>query len=110
MARYGTVWHGVTRYGTVWHGLAQCDTVWSLGVQRSSFCWMMVAGMTLWHRSNDKGDLVVTKGDQYDVRESGAAAANGKGAVRNLGKPVDLAGRQAVSAWPCRGPCCTLCH
>jgi glutamine amidotransferase/cyclase len=36
-------------------------------------------------RSNDQGDLVVTKGDQYDVRE--------KGAVRNLGKPVELARR-----------------
>ena len=36
-------------------------------------------------RSNDRGDLVVTKGDQYDVREAGE--------VRNLGKPVDLAGR-----------------
>jgi len=34
-------------------------------------------------RSNDQGDLVVTKGDQYDVRE--------KGEVRNLGKPVKLA-------------------
>ena len=34
-------------------------------------------------RSNDNGDLVVTKGDQYDVRE--------KGSVRNLGKPVELA-------------------
>lgn len=36
-------------------------------------------------RSNDQGDLVVTKGDQYDVREQGE--------VRNLGKPVDLAAR-----------------
>ncbi|MDA8164488.1 MAG: imidazole glycerol phosphate synthase subunit HisF [Desulfobacteraceae bacterium] len=36
-------------------------------------------------RTNDAGDLVVTKGDQYDVRE--------KGEVRNLGKPVDLARR-----------------
>jgi len=36
-------------------------------------------------RSNDQGDLVVTKGDQYDVRESGD--------VRNLGKPVELARR-----------------
>ena len=36
-------------------------------------------------RSNDRGDLVVTKGDQYDVREEGE--------VRNLGKPVDLARR-----------------
>jgi len=34
-------------------------------------------------RSNDQGDLVVTKGDQYDVREGGD--------VRNLGKPVELA-------------------
>ncbi|CAM6100851.1 unnamed protein product [Calypogeia fissa] len=38
-------------------------------------------------RSNDSGDLVVTKGDQYDVREHGG------GEVRNLGKPVELAGR-----------------
>jgi imidazole glycerol-phosphate synthase len=61
-------------------------------------------------RTNDHGDLVVTKGDQYDVREkrnestisddSGgdaattAAATNGtKGSVRNLGKPVALASR-----------------
>ncbi len=36
-------------------------------------------------RANDQGDLVVTKGDQYDVREEGA--------VRNLGQPVDLARR-----------------
>lgn len=36
-------------------------------------------------RSNDQGDLVVTKGDQYDVRE--------KGVIRNLGKPVELARR-----------------
>lgn len=38
-------------------------------------------------RANDEGDLVVTKGDQYDVREKE------KGSVRNLGKPVDLARR-----------------
>jgi glutamine amidotransferase/cyclase len=36
-------------------------------------------------RTNDNGDLVVTKGDQYDVRD--------KGEVRNLGKPVELARR-----------------
>ena len=36
-------------------------------------------------RTNDQGDLVVTKGDQYDVRENGD--------VRNLGMPVDLARR-----------------
>jgi len=36
-------------------------------------------------RTNDQGDLVVTKGDQYDVREQGV--------VRNFGKPVELARR-----------------
>ncbi len=38
-------------------------------------------------RTNDDGDLVVTKGDQYDVRDK----KNKK--VRNLGKPVELAHR-----------------
>jgi glutamine amidotransferase/cyclase len=45
-------------------------------------------------RTNDHGDLVVTKGDQYDVRENhkeGVMA--GRGGVRNLGKPVALAAR-----------------
>ncbi|KIV90608.1 imidazoleglycerol phosphate synthase, cyclase subunit, variant [Exophiala mesophila] len=37
-------------------------------------------------RTNDSGDLVVTKGDQYDVREK----TSSKG-VRNMGKPVDMA-------------------
>jgi len=36
-------------------------------------------------RTNDQGDLVVTKGDQYDVREKEGNA------VRNLGKPVQKA-------------------
>jgi imidazole glycerol-phosphate synthase len=36
-------------------------------------------------RADDRNDLVVTKGDQYDVREAGE--------VRNLGKPVELAQR-----------------
>ncbi len=36
-------------------------------------------------RSNDAGKLVVTKGDQYDVRENGE--------VRDFGRPVDLAER-----------------
>ncbi|KAH9313735.1 hypothetical protein KI387_022362, partial [Taxus chinensis] len=39
-------------------------------------------------RTNDKGDLVVTKGDQYDVRERSEEHE-----VRNLGKPVELAGQ-----------------
>eukprot|EP00930_Biecheleria_cincta_P042822 TRINITY_DN29461_c0_g1_i1.p1 TRINITY_DN29461_c0_g1~~TRINITY_DN29461_c0_g1_i1.p1 ORF type:complete len:564 (-),score=115.99 TRINITY_DN29461_c0_g1_i1:28-1719(-) len=39
-------------------------------------------------RTNDAGDLVVTKGDQYDVREKTQGDE-----VRNLGKPVALAER-----------------
>lgn len=52
-------------------------------------------------RSNDDGDLVVTKGESYDVREkadppssstdTAAEASSSKRKVRNLGKPVDLA-------------------
>ena len=42
-------------------------------------------------RTNDAGDIVVTKGDQYDVREKDGVAAGGQ--VRNLGKPVDVAKR-----------------
>ncbi|KAG1710516.1 hypothetical protein DVH05_013242 [Phytophthora capsici] len=41
-------------------------------------------------RANDQGDLVVTKGDQYDVRESSEGE---EGNVRNMGKPVDLCKR-----------------
>lgn len=46
-------------------------------------------------RANDEGDLVVTKGDQYDVREKGSppsttTTVTAAGAVRNLGKPVAL--------------------
>lgn len=45
-------------------------------------------------RSNDHGDLVVTKGDQYDVRENEKeGVTEGRGGVRNLGKPVALASR-----------------
>ncbi|KAG8096730.1 hypothetical protein GUJ93_ZPchr0013g36695 [Zizania palustris] len=40
----------------------------------------VIACLDVW--SNDSGDLVVTKGDQYDVR--------------NLGKPVDLASQYYV--------------
>lgn len=42
-------------------------------------------------RTNDSGDLVVTKGDQYDVREKDSVSSGG--AVRNLGKPVEMARR-----------------
>jgi glutamine amidotransferase/cyclase len=44
-------------------------------------------------RTNDQGDLVVTKGDQYDVRERGPGKEKDGGDVRNLGKPVELARR-----------------
>lgn len=44
-------------------------------------------------RANDQGDLVVTKGDQYDVREKSTTTTEAAGAVRNLGKPVALAAR-----------------
>ena len=43
-------------------------------------------------RSNDAGDLVVTKGESYDVRERGEQDA-GASHVRNMGKPVELAQR-----------------
>lgn len=44
-------------------------------------------------RTNDAGDLVVTKGDQYDVREKSTTGTTTGGQVRNLGKPVDMAKR-----------------
>jgi glutamine amidotransferase/cyclase len=46
-------------------------------------------------RTNDHGDLVVTKGDQYDVRENEKEGIKDgeRGNVRNLGKPVALARR-----------------
>ena len=58
---------------------------------RDGFTKRIVACMDV--RSNDDGDLVVTKGDQYDVRERGGGHADAAGAVRNLGKPVALAAR-----------------
>ncbi|CAM0872345.1 unnamed protein product [Alopecurus aequalis] len=42
-------------------------------------------------RSNDNGDLVVTKGDQYDVRDHSSSKE-----VRNLGKPVELASQYYI--------------
>ena len=67
---------------------------------RDGFTKRIIACMDV--RANDEGDLVVTKGDQYDVREkvvpsspssSSNVQANTGGAVRNLGKPVALAAR-----------------
>ena len=42
-------------------------------------------------RTNDAGDIIVTKGDQYDVKEKDGVTIGG--AVRNLGKPVEVAKR-----------------
>jgi len=53
------------------------------GPERTRLAKRVIACLDV--RTNDVGDLVVTKGDQYDVREQGQ--------VRNLGKPVDLARR-----------------
>ncbi|KAI0004267.1 hypothetical protein BJV74DRAFT_793251 [Russula compacta] len=71
---------------------------------RDGFTKRIIACMDV--RANDQGDLVVTKGDQYDVREKHPAltatastvfpstvSATVAGAVRNLGKPVALAAR-----------------
>lgn len=63
---------------------------------RDKFTKRIVACMDV--RANDEGDLVVTKGDQYDVREKASPSLStlqtkAGGAVRNLGKPVSLAAR-----------------
>lgn len=56
------------------------------------FCKRIIACLDV--RANEEGDLVVTKGDQYDVKER--ATVEGQAArVRNLGKPVALAQRYA---------------
>jgi glutamine amidotransferase/cyclase len=55
----------------------------SQSLQKTNIAKRIIACLDV--RSNDHGDLVVTKGDQYDVRD--------KGEVRNLGKPVELARR-----------------
>lgn len=60
---------------------------------RDGFTKRIIACMDV--RANDEGDLVVTKGDQYDVREKAASssptAVRSAGAVRNLGKPIAIA-------------------
>ena len=62
------------------HPLSACDTS---NCNSTGLAKRIIACLDV--RSNDVGDLVVTKGDQYDVREAGT--------VRNLGKPVELAER-----------------
>ncbi|GAB5365623.1 hypothetical protein AAMO2058_001073800 [Amorphochlora amoebiformis] len=61
-------------------------------LRKTKMCNRIIACLDV--RSNDDGDLVVTKGDCYDVREK---STDGKrGHVRNLGKPVKLAQRYYV--------------
>lgn len=49
-------------------------------------------------RANDHGDLVVTKGDQYDVRESAGAVLSG---VEGIQKGCEsVAGAQSHSPFP----------
>jgi glutamine amidotransferase/cyclase len=70
--------------------------------ERDGFTKRIIACLDV--RANDDGDLVVTKGDQYDVREKSDPSApksvslspstrstSPSRAVRNLGKPVSLA-------------------
>jgi len=59
-------------------------------VATTRLCKRVIACLDV--RSNDAGDLIVTKGDQYDVR--------GGGDVRNLGKPVAQHGQSGVLAVP----------
>jgi len=59
------------------------DTVVLRSENRTAIAKRIIACLDV--RANDAGDLVVTKGDQYDVRDDGE--------VRNLGKPVELAKR-----------------
>lgn len=72
--------------GRQWEGLETHEVIQSsnLGLTRRVIACLDV-------RTNDHGDLVVTKGDQYDVREKEPAADGGK--VRNLGRPVEMAKR-----------------
>ena len=58
------------------------DPPWSPGVQ-DGLTRRIIACLDV--RTNDGGDLVVTKGDQYDVRDKSDKS------VRNLGKPVEKA-------------------
>lgn len=61
--------------------------------EKDSLAKRVIACMDV--RTNDEGDLVVTKGDQYDVREKtvDGLTTSAAGAVRNLGKPVSLAAK-----------------
>lgn len=76
----GTIWEHLPADLQITNG-AKMDDGGSNGLTRRIIACLDV-------RTNDQGDLVVTKGDQYDVREKSADSA-----VRNLGKPVEMAKR-----------------
>ncbi len=63
--------------------LSECHTLLPESRGKTKLAKRVIACLDV--RTNDEGDLVVTKGDKYDVRE--------RGRVRNLGKPVELAKR-----------------
>ena len=69
--------------GDFWEDIMEVATIDS----RSMLTRRIIACLDV--RTNDQGDLVVTKGDQYDVRESNTTLSGAR--VRNLGKPVELA-------------------
>lgn len=65
-------------------GTAESSVAGGLEAMKEGLTRRVIACLDV--RTNDQGDLVVTKGDQYDVREKTAG-----GKVRNLGKPVEMA-------------------
>jgi glutamine amidotransferase/cyclase len=71
------------RHFLVGEDLAQEEPIAVVDTGPTRFARRIIACLDV--RANDQGDLVVTKGDQYDVRD--------RGEVRNLGKPVELAQR-----------------
>ncbi|KAI9840472.1 MAG: Histidine biosynthesis bifunctional protein hisB [Thelocarpon superellum] len=69
--------------------LAPLDRTVSPATEQGGLTRRVIACLDV--RTNDAGDLVVTKGDQYDVREKDGVDPSRQ--VRNLGKPVDMARR-----------------
>ena len=62
----------------------QIDKPFSFTIPQDGLSKRIIACLDV--RTNDQGELVVTKGDQYDVREK-------SGTVRNMGNPTEMAAR-----------------
>lgn len=77
--------------GTQWSSVNQKDIQGGKEVEASDSGLTKRIIACLDVRTNDQGDLVVTKGDQYNVRETNDDGKDQQ--VRNLGKPVELATR-----------------